>query len=432
MLIAATTVAAVLSIVQNQVIGTYFYWGVLALLFLSKLLAGRFWHCYLVLIAALCTLFVFQAGVIIGYRSWFYLTILVGVITLFKGHFSQLEKPGIVFWFFLLILGACHLLFAEEESGFLYSRGQILYIAVGLSAYFIASHASRYLHSIERLRNLTFLIFAGCTICLIVPLTLSENTRLGVGLKMDPNGLGITAIYAILFGLLYLSLSKGRNDYLLVVAGFVFIGLVLIQTGSRNAISTALCVLGLYFLSDLRIRKSAVNIVTILLVFAGLAVFAETSQLDYLDQRFNRAFGTEGRIDRLDHLVIAIAMAVDHPLGLGGGGFKENYREYSLLVGRSSVFTKVDPHNLFGMALADWGFPGLILLVAGFVGVGLSIRKDRGLLFRFKVIGLITFLILVNAGMNLSPIFMSLLALKMRDGEGPSAIGDLRRHVYSG
>jgi hypothetical protein len=413
-LVVTSTLAVALSVKAGQAIGTYFYWGVLALLLAFKLLTRKLWHGFLVLLTALATLSVYQGGVIIGYRAWFYITMILGFVALFRLQFSQVRRQGIIFWFMLLMLGTFHLFFVDSTTRFLYSRGQIVYMATGLSSFAITCFIARYYQGKEYLRMFSLLIFAVCTLSLLVPQKLSAESRIGIDLNMDPNGLGSIAIYAILFGLLYLSLFKSRAA-LFIVPGLIVVGLALIKTGSRNSITTAIVLLGLYLLTDMRIKKSIVNFVLIACVFAGLTMLSESSQLDYLSTRFEKATGKEGKIDRLDHLIVAGAMALDEPLGMGGGGFKENYNEYSAKTGRATIFKSVDPHNLFGMALADWGVPGIFLLLAGFVGVGIGIRNEGGRVSRFKMLALVAFVMLANAGMNLSPVFMSLFALNTHD-----------------
>lgn len=399
----------------GQTVGTYFNWGMLALLLAFKLLTKQYWHAFLSLITALATLSVYQSGVIIGYRAWSYITIILGLISLYKTYFSAARRPGIFFWFMLLILGTFHLFFIEQTSSFLYSRGQLVQIATGLSAFAITCYVTRYYHGTEYLKQFALLLITVNAISLIIPQNLSLESRLGVGLNMDPNGLGTIAILATLFTLLYLSLSTRNINFFHIVPVLVFIGIVLIRTGSRNSIATAILLIGLYLITDIRIKHSIVNIVLIASVFIGLAMFSQSSQLDYLNTRFDRAIGSEGRIDRLDHLLIAGTMAWDNPMGLGGGGFKENYREYSVKIGRTSVYTNVDPHNLFGMALADWGIPGGLLLIAGFIGIARGIKLEGGPIVRYKYLALFAFIMLANSGMSLNPIFMSFLAFDARD-----------------
>jgi hypothetical protein len=419
-----TLIATLLSLSASQVQGVYFYWILLGLMLTFNLLRGKDWRTFLILITALATLSVFQAGIIIGYRSWYYITIVTAIFLTFRRNAKYFSMPGFRWWFLLVMLGAARLFFIESEAAFGYSRGAVLQIAAGLSAFAIGYQCLTQREYGEAISQLSFLIMAVCTISLLIPLYLTEgeSMRLGEGIGMDANGLGITATYAFFAMLLYSLTEKKKRIFIIIGIVTLFLVVVLIRTGSRQSISTNLLMFGIFFIFSFRGKIKLRSLVIIAGIFISLSVFVSVGQLSYLEARYNKAFGAEGKIDRLDYLKASIYMAADHPMGMGGGGFKENFNEYKYKAGIESVYTNVSPHSLFGMVLADWGVPGIFLLLAGFYSLSRHIMRLKGLAFTVKILSLIIYFFLANSGMSFPPIFMSFLGQK-----DPVEMGGTRR-----
>lgn len=412
-LIGLTVLAAFLSIFGSQTYGTYFYWSILALLFAFNLLESRYWESFLVLTAALATLSVFQAGVIIGYRSWYYITIITAVFLSFKFNYRYFSSPGFRWWFLLLLLGMFHLIFVQSESAFDFAKGAVLQIGVGLSAFAIAYQTSRVREYREAISQLSFLIMSVCVVSLLVPMYLGidESLRLAVGIMMDANGIGITAVYAFVAMLCFMLDDKRKPNTVIIVSVTSFLSVVLIRTASRQAIISILLALGTFIVMTFRQKLIMNKILVVLGILLSISYLVSAAQLSYVQGRFAKTIGSEGKIDRLDHLIISLYMVADHPLGLGGGGFKDNFNEYKYKAGIESIYTNINPHTLFGMVIADWGMPGFLLLLAGFITIGQHIAKLRGLSFNVKALILITYLILANAGMSFLPICMIFLGM---------------------
>lgn len=417
-LIAISLVSSILSINISQTTGSSFFWIVLILLFIVYFLGNNYWNLFLVLITALSTLSVFRAGIELGYNLWSYLTIGLFIFLSLRIKTTYLSLPGLIWWVLLLCLGVFHLFFAEWEPGYIYSKFTLLKIATGLSMFAIAHELTVLRNFKDAVSQISFLVMSVCTISLIVPLYLSEKTRLGTGIGMDANGLGITAIYAFYSGLAYILFNEKKRSIYFFCIIVMFLVVVLVQTGSRQAITSCILLVGLYTILSIKKIFKLQYLLIIASIFIGLAYFVSETQISYLDARFNKAFGLEGKIDRLDHLKVSLYMVNDHPLGLGGGGFKEHFNEYKYKAGIISRFTNINPHTLFGMVLADWGIPGILLLAGGFISLFKYIFRLKEEAFIIKALAGILYVILANAGMVFPPIFMVYLGIiNLKEGD---------------
>lgn len=431
-LIGLTGLSVFVSRFGSQTIGTYFYWLILGILFIFCLLSNRNWQSFLVLATALATLSIFQAGVIVGYRTWYYITIITAIFLSFRFKLGYFSMPGFRWWFLLLLLGAFDLLFAQSEAGFRYSRGAILQIAAGLSAFAIAYQVSRLREYRDAISQLSFLIMAVCTISLLVPLIGSqsigtdESLRLGEEMRMDANGVGTTSIYAFIAMLFFVLDERRKLKAPLVVLVICLFIVALVKTGSRSSMITAVLTLCLFLFMTFRQKLKMYHFIIIISLFLSIVYLVSAKQFSYVEQRFDKTMDTGGgiQVDRIDHLIISLYMVADHPLGLGGGGFVDNFSKYAHKAGIYSASRAPSPHTLFGMVIADWGIPGILLLLGGFVAIGRSIMKSKGLPRTVKALTLFAYLILANAGASFPPILMALLGMsdpgQMNEVDGES------------
>lgn len=438
-LICLTALSSFLSIFGSQTFGVYFYWSILGLLFSFYLLSNRYWQSFLVLTTALATLPIFQAGVIVGFRTWYYITIITAVFLSFRLKMGYFSMPGFKWWFLLLLLGMFDLLFAQSSAGFNYSRGALIQIVAGLSAFAIAYQVSRLRDYREAISQLSFLIMAVCTLSLLVPLLISqsigtdESMRLGEEMSMDANGIGTTSIYAFVAMLFYVLDEKRilKAPIIIIVIGLFIVAIV--KSGSRSNIITGVLTLGLFLIMTFRQKFKRYHLIILISMFLSVAYLIGAKQLAYVEDRFTTAYDSVGGrgIDRINHLLISLYMVADHPLGLGGGGFVDNFNQYKGQAGVVTFARAPSPHTLFGMVIADWGIPGILLLLGGFVAIARSILRSKGLSRTVKALALCAYLILANAGMSFPPIFMSLLGItdqgKMNEADEAS---DAKRDHY--
>lgn len=411
-LIVLTGAAALLTIITTQTIGTYFYWAILFLIFIYNLLKEKYWSFFLVLVVAFSSLSVFQAGIIVGYNAWLYLIIITTFFLSVKIHVSYFSFPGFKWWFFLLILGIIHLPFIEWSPAFIYSKNAVILIAAGLSAFGIAYELSVLRGYREAISQISFLTMCICSLSLIIPFYLSHDIRIGGDIGMDANGLGITAIYAFFSGLIYLLFNRSKKNVFMIILITLFITVILVRTGSRQAISSCILILGLYVVFTFKKNLKLQYIIILLCFFISFSFFISASRISYMGTRFNKIFTSERGIDRINHLKVSLYMAKDHPLGLGGGGFKEHYYKYSYDAGVEDAYMHISPHTLFGMVLADWGFPGILFLLAGFFVLTRHIIKLKDETFIIKIMAIIIFFFLANLGMSFLALFMIFLGMR--------------------
>jgi len=410
-LIILTSISTFLTIVKSQNIGTYSYWSMLFFVLTIYLIKGKDWNVFLVLVTAFGSLSVFQAGTIVGYNIWYYVLIPLAILLTFRRGIDYMSLPGFKWWLFLLLLGSIHLILIESEMAFEYSFYAVVRIGAGLSLLGVGYQVAKLREYRDAITQVTFLVMSVCTISLVVPFMLSQDFRLGEEIDMDANGLGISAIYAFLSCLIYLHFNRSIKSVVIVCLIISFLVVVLIQTGSRQAISTSILLLGLFAFFSLRNRVRLRYLVILLSISASLAFFVSEGQLAYVEERFSRTFGAEREIDRIDHLRVSLHMVAEHPLGLGGGGFRENFNEYKYKAGVRSIFTNIQPHTLFGMVMADWGLPGIFLLIGGFFALSKFVLKLKEESFVVGALALFAFFALSNTGTSFMPVLLGIIGL---------------------
>lgn len=127
---------------------------------------------------------------------------------------------------------------------------------------------------------------------------------------------------------------------------------------------------GLAFVTFLKSKRLLVA----LLCVAAVLVFLSQP---FLKARVVQKVQTSGDLDRFSMQRGAVLYALHFPLGIGPG----NFRAYNVYYGSRAMWnttTYTSAHNFYGQALAETGFPGLILVLVWVVtGIVMLVRFCR-------------------------------------------------------
>lgn len=218
---------------------------------------------------------------------------------------------------------------------------------------------------------------------------------------MDPNAVShfpLAAIFAISLAFFFVREGFWRLAPLGLLAALNFCWVFL--TGSRGGTLIATCSLMIVLASMRGLGKRtllasiAVLIGAVVLTqFSDLQEFATGRILKLFDQRYTISQRTSGRSELA---VMAWRMFLEHPYGVGTGGFAVAWEQMSADEG--SVFGRGDPysaHNAWLKTMAENGILGIILMttfVGSFLLVGFQKRR-----LNLLPVGLLTSMVLASA-----------------------------------
>jgi O-antigen ligase len=135
--------------------------------------------------------------------------------------------------------------------------------------------------------------------------------------------------------------------------------ITLVLTASRAATFAMVLQLGVFALAVLRQRLRWGNLATVL---AGLVLLGTPVAAGALYLRSHFDYSLLGRLRFWD---ASLRMALEHPLGVGLGGFRYAYPQYQV----DWQYYSVDPHSWPIQLLAELGIPGALLALVIAVGV---------------------------------------------------------------
>jgi O-antigen ligase len=193
------------------------------------------------------------------------------------------------------------------------------------------------------------------------------------GYLSNANDLAQVLLVGLCFLPILLSNSKSMLRRGFVGAGVVFFLYVILSTGSRAALLTAVLVAVLGTLHTSAIRKfaligafCAVGIGTLLFAPGAarsrLATLFSDSQEDSteLDQ-----IARESAAGRKNMLIDSIVLTLKHPLfGVGPGQFQSAEAEYTHLQGKRAPW--LETHNTYTQVSSETGIPGFLIFGAAF------------------------------------------------------------------
>jgi O-antigen ligase len=115
-------------------------------------------------------------------------------------------------------------------------------------------------------------------------------------------------------------------------------------------------------------RQKALGAIAVLAVLIGVLTFAPSAYLERLQTI--SAYQQDGSaMGRLQVWGASIRMAIDHPLGVGGGNFSSAYGRYYMPSSGENVLTWgsqrwLAAHSIYFKVLGEYGVLGLLLLLA--------------------------------------------------------------------
>ena len=181
---------------------------------------------------------------------------------------------------------------------------------------------------------------------------------------IDPNAWGLfplTALFAICFGFRYA--DRYRNGRF-VLSALATVNLVLLfLSGSRGNLLIGLCCL-LFLFGALRSLKWWIFMVVSLLAIGSVIslqfVTEQTNALHRLQKSFDTSYSLSSRTSGRSLLLEGgLRIIMEHPLGIGTGGFRWEFSKLGVWEDRAAP-----AHSAWIKVLAENGFPGFILLAA--------------------------------------------------------------------
>lgn len=200
---------------------------------------------------------------------------------------------------------------------------------------------------------------------------------------IDPNAFAffpLTAIFAICLSFLHVQEHPRIKLYLIVLAGVNY-GWIFLSGSRGNMLSGLFCLIFL-FLMTRSLTWRTILLTAVILLGYGLSIsFLEqqTYSLGRLDRMLDPDFTLSERTSGRSILAQGgWQIFLDHPLGIGTGGFRDEVASRDLYQGRSTP-----AHSGWIKVLAENGFPGFLILFAyvfSFAWVGWRRRKQDLLL----------------------------------------------------
>lgn len=195
---------------------------------------------------------------------------------------------------------------------------------------------------------------------------LLQGTIRSIGLAgySIPFSYQLVSVLPLAFSLAINNTSCTKFEKLYLWIATVLITLALFANNTRSALLG--CLIGFFCIIILskKTRKTLVNSASLIMILL-LIFFKSVSIPDYILHRMHQ-LKQESALCRVPLTLGALKVAIDHPLGVGKGGYsqaaKEYYRELSYLPG-AEVILKTGTHNQFLNALVNYGIPGLLLLL---------------------------------------------------------------------
>jgi O-antigen ligase/polysaccharide polymerase Wzy-like membrane protein len=190
----------------------------------------------------------------------------------------------------------------------------------------------------------------------------------------------LTGIFAIALGLP--AVRRKGTAFLLGLLGIINMAWVFL-TGSRGGIALALIAMGYVFLK-LRSAPARVAALAAGILLAGFLTARFAGLDEYSRHRLNKALDTseglrERTSGRSDLMLGAWYMFLDHPLGVGTGGFSTSWSKLGIRPGMSDYAygAAKEAHAAWAKTLAENGFPGFLLLLfyVGSFSVA-AVRRD--------------------------------------------------------
>lgn len=370
--------AAIISLGGAEALATYgFFVGTSIIAFLAVM--RRHVDGLMVALVAVGICFpVLQAGIPFGYRLPPALIIFFVAMWFLRWRSKPLRIP--IWWKFLLFLvglGCLNLVRLYSESERPYAVAQVLWLVAELAVAWLAlswgtrgrSGPGPYVFSATAALGAAMLL---------VPLLLSSSTRIGIDQRMDPNGVALLAVQVVLAVVSLYLLWPNLKVAIIFGGGAAFSVTVLFRTASRQGIVIAMAALLVAVIASghfgRRLKTAAI------VLFAGVLALISVSpaRMEYVQMRFDRAASEGSGISRIAHLRIATSIAVAHPLGLGSGGFRYEFRRYARSAEIAPGRSRPRPHGLLAMALADWGIPGGMLYLLAMGAMGLDVVRTAG------------------------------------------------------
>lgn len=176
----------------------------------------------------------------------------------------------------------------------------------------------------------------------------------------------ITMTFAFLLAY-FLDLEAGPTRKTIGIITALF-GLAIVLTFVR-ASWISVIFLSLYYMYHFRHKKSAVDLllIIIVLILLGLAVLAFTDLGTLLMQRFETVFDFQyvANYDRLDRWIAAWQIWTVHPwFGVGWGAYPDVYFGYITYSNAYSASLRMGAHNLYLEIMAETGLFGIIAFLA--------------------------------------------------------------------
>jgi hypothetical protein len=208
---------------------------------------------------------------------------------------------------------------------------------------------------------------------------------------INPNAWSLfptTALFAICLGFPAASLRSRGQILLSLLAAVNFVWVFL--SGSRGNMLIASCCALLLMVAMRGVRRRAIVLTATVVI--GMAISTQFTDLQehalqridkLVNPQYNMRAKTSGRADLL---LGGWYMFLDHPLGVGTGGFRATWEYLGDRDGLSGFARgwRMASHSAWIKVLAENGVPGGILLtsyVLSFAVVGWRKRHDRDLLF---------------------------------------------------
>ena len=175
----------------------------------------------------------------------------------------------------------------------------------------------------------------------------------------------LTGIFAIALGLP--AARRKASAFLLGLLGAVDLVWVY-MTGSRGGIALALIAMAYVFVK-LRSAPARAAALVAGVLLAGFLTARFAGLDEYSRHRLNKAFDADTGLrertsGRSDLMLGAFYMFVDHPLGVGTGGFSTSWAKLGIRHGMSDYAygAAKEAHAAWAKTLAENGFPGFLLL----------------------------------------------------------------------
>jgi probable O-glycosylation ligase (exosortase A-associated) len=160
-------------------------------------------------------------------------------------------------------------------------------------------------------------------------------------------------------------LAVGRHGFLLRILGLLSGGFALaaiVLTQSRGA-TLALGAIAIYYWTSVS-RRKVVTLAAVAVVVLGVIAFAPAGYLDRMNsiQNYEEDNSAQGRIRAWK---ASVKMAVDYPLGVGGGNFPSAYGRYYRDPNAEGwgAARWMNAHSVYFKVLGEYGFGGLALLL---------------------------------------------------------------------